>query len=84
MIDKGVIVSLSMSVRGLLPWASMSDGAGKDIASRSLFKKGMGMRVLVRSVDKEQHRLIFTLKGDEEVVKDLRFVWFSLAVTCQW
>ncbi|CAM9675989.1 unnamed protein product [Sphacelaria rigidula] len=62
-MDSGVMVSLSMSVRGLLPWASMSDESGKDTASRSLFKKGMGMRVLVRNVDKEQHRLIFTLKG---------------------
>lgn len=61
------MVSLSMSVRGLLPWASMSDESGKDTASRSLFKKGMGMRVLVRNVDKEQHRLIFTLKGVRQV-----------------
>lgn len=72
----GLMVSLSTSVRGLLPWAGVRKGVGEEVKgkaeskSRVLFKKGMGLRVLVRSVETELHRLIFTLKGT-----CVSFVW---------
>lgn len=62
--ESGVMVSLSTCVRGLLPWASVSTDSGGKLLSRALFKKGMGVRVLVRSVDGKRHRLILTLVGE--------------------
>lgn len=56
------MVSLSTSVRGLLPWASVL--GEKEAESRLNFEKGMGIRVLVRNVEPQQQRLILTLKGE--------------------
>lgn len=59
----GVLVSLSASVRGLVPLANIS--ADKRVANSftALFKRGMGVRAVVCSVDGERKRLILKLAG---------------------
>lgn len=61
--DHGVLVSLSTSVRGLVPMAHLSDNEGVRKEFRKFFRRGMGVRVVVRSVDGDRRRLIFSLVG---------------------
>lgn len=62
--EHGVLVSLSTSVRGLVPLAHLSTDAGVAKKFRELFKRGMGVRVLVRKVDEERRGLILSLLGE--------------------
>lgn len=62
--EHGVLVSLSTSVRGLVPLAHLSADAGVKKKFRELFKRGMGVRVLVRKVDEERRGLILSLVGE--------------------
>ncbi len=69
--EHGVLVSLSTSVRGLLPPEHMSkdDTAQVTKKFRSLFKRGMGVRVVVRKVDEERRGLILSLNGESSRVR---------------
>lgn len=62
--EHGVLVSLSTSVRGLVPLAHMSadEAVAKD--HRAYFQRGMGVRAAVRSVDGKRRHLILSLRGD--------------------
>jgi len=62
--EHGVLVSLSTSVRGLLPPAHIGQDAQATKKFRSLFKRGMGVRVLVRKVDEDRRGLILSLTGE--------------------
>lgn len=59
-----MLASLSSSVRGLVPCAHLSKTAGVAENFRALFKRGMGLRVLVRKVDEERRSLILTCVGE--------------------
>eukprot|EP00903_Cladosiphon_okamuranus_P010099 g9564.t2 len=61
--EHGVLVSLSTSVRGLVPLKHLSADAGVKKKFSELFKRGMGVRVLVRKVDEERRGLILSLIG---------------------
>lgn len=61
--DHGVLVSLSTSVRGLVPMAHLSKDEGVRKEFRKLFRRGMGVRAVVRSVDGGRRRLILSLVG---------------------
>lgn len=57
-------MSLSTSVRGLVPVKHLSTNAGVNNKFRELFKRGMGVRALVRKVDEERRGLILSLVGE--------------------
>lgn len=63
MAKHGVLVSLSASVRGLVPVANIS--ADKRVTKNftALFRRGMGVRTVVCSVDGDKKRLILKLAG---------------------
>lgn len=61
--DHGVLVSLSTSVRGLVPMAHLSKDDGVRQEFRKFFRRGMGVRAVVRSVDGGRRRLILSLAG---------------------
>lgn len=66
----GVLVSLSASVRGLVPLPNIS--ADRRVAKNfaALFKRGMGVRAVVCSVDGERKRLILKLAGTSEPIQN--------------
>lgn len=78
--EHGVLVSLSTSVRGLVPLAHLSSDAAVSTNYRELFRRGMGVRVVVRKVDEERKGLILSLKGDPVVLT--RFVMISIRCSC--
>lgn len=59
-----MLVSLSTSVRGLVPLAHLSADAMATKKFLEHFLRGMGVRVLVRKVDEERRGLILSLKGE--------------------
>lgn len=60
-------MSLSTSVRGLVPLSHLSASEETTKNSLELFKRGMGIRVLVRKVDEERRGLILSLVGESHV-----------------
>lgn len=65
--DHGVLVSLSTSVRGLVPVTNLSEDEGVTKKFREHFKRGMGARVVVRKVDEERRGLILSVVGESSV-----------------
>lgn len=78
--EHGVLVSLSTSVRGLVPLAHLSADAGVKKKFRELFKRGMGVRVLVRKVDEERRGLILSLVGEMHMMGSLGVARTTLSI----
>ncbi|CAM9211625.1 unnamed protein product, partial [Ectocarpus sp. 12 AP-2014] len=74
--EHGLLVSLSNSVRGLVPLANLSSArSDASVTAKKLgelFKRGMGLRVLVRRVEEQRRRLILSLVGvpDRDTLPD--------------
>lgn len=85
MAKHGVLVSLSASVRGLVPPANISSDKRVTNNFLALFRRGMGVRAVVRSVEGEKKRLILSLIGESKLLcaalrkkKILVWIWFEL------
>lgn len=66
MSKHGVLVSLSSSVRGLVPLALLSKDRSIKSKFSGLFARGMGVRAVVKSVDGDRRRLILSLIGESK------------------